>query len=106
MKLCRRHKIEGSIWKYRVPSLWLRYIGERRTIFAKAYGRKVRCCGEHVGEHIGNHGKMKKKSSPSPPPPKHKMGQKYGNLECMVGPSRWLDEISFPKRVVTIFGLG
>jgi hypothetical protein len=30
------------------------YIGERRTKFAKAYGKKVRCYGEHVGEHIGN----------------------------------------------------
>jgi hypothetical protein len=30
------------------------YIGERRTKFVKAYGIKVRCYGEHVGEHIGN----------------------------------------------------
>jgi hypothetical protein len=30
------------------------YIGERRTKFAKAYWIKVRCYGEHVGEHIGN----------------------------------------------------
>jgi hypothetical protein len=29
-------------------------IGERRTTFAQAYGIKVRCYGEHVGEHIGN----------------------------------------------------
>jgi len=27
---------------------------ERRTTFAKAYGIKARCYGEHVGEHIGN----------------------------------------------------
>jgi hypothetical protein len=27
-----------------------------RTTFAKAYGIKVRCYGEHVGEHIENLG--------------------------------------------------
>jgi hypothetical protein len=43
-----------SVLKYRVPSLWPSYIGERRTTFAKAYGIKVNCYGEHVGEHIGN----------------------------------------------------
>jgi hypothetical protein len=53
MKLWRLPKIEGSILKYRIPALWLSYVGERRT-FAKAYGIKVRCYGEHVGEHIGN----------------------------------------------------
>jgi hypothetical protein len=47
-------KIEGSILKWRVPALWPIYIGERRTTFVKAYGIKVRCYGEHVGEHIEN----------------------------------------------------
>jgi hypothetical protein len=41
-------------FEYRVHPLWPTYIGERRTTFAKAYGIKVRCYGEHVGEHIGN----------------------------------------------------
>jgi hypothetical protein len=49
----------------KVPALWPSYIGERRTTFTKAYGIKVRYYGEHVGEHIGNQGKMKK--NPSPP---------------------------------------
>jgi len=31
-------------------------IGERRRTFANAYGIKVRYCGEHVGEYIGNLG--------------------------------------------------
>jgi hypothetical protein len=53
-KLCRVHEIEGSILKYGVPSFWLIHIGERRTIFVKAYGIEVRCYGEHVGELIGN----------------------------------------------------
>jgi hypothetical protein len=35
-------------------------IGERSTAFAKAYGIKVRCYGEHVGEHIWNQATMKK----------------------------------------------
>ncbi len=33
-------------------------LGERRTIFAKAYGIKVSCYGDHVGEYIGNLGNI------------------------------------------------
>jgi hypothetical protein len=58
MKLWRL--IEDSILKYRVPPLWPTYIGERKTTFAKAYEIKVRCYGEHVGEHIGNLGNIGK----------------------------------------------
>jgi len=54
MKLWKLPKMEGSILKYRFLLLWPTYIGERRTTFAKAYGIKVRCYGENVGEHIGN----------------------------------------------------
>jgi len=54
MKQCRLSNAEGFFFKYRVPHIWPMYIGERRTTFAKAYGIKVRCYGEHVGEHIGN----------------------------------------------------
>jgi len=54
LKLWRLPKIEDSILKYRVPPFWPIYSRERRTTFAKAYGIKVRCCEEHVGEHIGN----------------------------------------------------
>jgi hypothetical protein len=39
-----------------------------RTTFAKAYGIKVRYYGEHVEEHIGNQGKMEKKSFHPPQP--------------------------------------
>jgi hypothetical protein len=53
-KLQRLPKIEGSILKYRVPPLWPTSPGERRTTFAKAYGIKMRCYGEHVGEHMKN----------------------------------------------------
>jgi hypothetical protein len=53
-KLGRLPKIEGSILKCRVLPLWPTYIGERRTTFVKKYGIKVRCYGEHVGEHIEN----------------------------------------------------
>jgi hypothetical protein len=48
------HKTNGSTLKPIVHSLWPTYIGERRTRFAKAYGIKVRCYGEHFGEHIEN----------------------------------------------------
>jgi len=47
--LWRLPKIEGSILNYRVPPLWLTYISERRTTFAKAYGTKVRCYVKSVG---------------------------------------------------------
>jgi hypothetical protein len=57
MKLLRLPKVEVSIVKYRVPPpLAHQNIGERRKTFANAYGIKMRCCGEHVGEHIGNLG--------------------------------------------------
>jgi hypothetical protein len=46
--------VDGSILKYRVPPPWPTYIGDKRKTFAKAYGIKVRCYGEHFGEHIGN----------------------------------------------------
>jgi len=58
MKAWRLSKLEGSILKYRVDPLWRTYIGERRTTFAKTYGKKVRCYEKHVGEHIGNLGNM------------------------------------------------
>jgi hypothetical protein len=53
-KLWRLPKIKGPILKYRNPSLWFIYVGESMTTFAKAYGIKVKCYGEHVGEHIEN----------------------------------------------------
>jgi hypothetical protein len=31
------------------------YIGERRTTFAKSYGIKVRCYGEHIGNLMRTH---------------------------------------------------
>jgi len=58
MKLWMLPKTEGSILKYRVPPLWLTYIAERRTTFAKACGIKMRCYGEHVGKHIENLGNI------------------------------------------------
>ncbi len=42
---------------------WATYIGERKTTFAKAYGIKLRCYGEHVGEHIGNLGNILRTNS-------------------------------------------
>jgi hypothetical protein len=46
-------QIEGSILKYRVPPLWSTYISKRRKTSAKAYGIKVRCHGENVGDIVG-----------------------------------------------------
>jgi hypothetical protein len=51
-KLWRLSKIEGPILKYRVPPVLPTYVGERRTIFAKALAIKVRCYWELFGEHV------------------------------------------------------
>jgi hypothetical protein len=53
-KLWKLPKIKGFIFKYRVSPLGPMYKGEGTTTFAKAYGIKVRCYGEHVGEHTRN----------------------------------------------------
>jgi len=53
MKLLSLPNTEGYILKYIVAPLWPTYIGERRITFAKAYGIKVRCYGEHVGDIFG-----------------------------------------------------
>jgi hypothetical protein len=42
------------ILKYTVQTLWPSYIGKRRTTFGTAYGIKMSCYGEHLGEHIEN----------------------------------------------------
>jgi hypothetical protein len=113
-KLWRLLKVEGSIFNYRVPPFWRTYVGERRTTFAKSYGIKVRCYGEHVGEHIGNlmgthwvlignvvgtHWEPEKneKKNPSPPPhPNIEGKKKQGNLSAYLD---WVHEISLTKRV-------
>jgi hypothetical protein len=52
---------------------------------------------------MGNQGKMKKIFL-TPACPKHKR-KKARHLECMLGPSHWLHDISLPKEFGTIFGL-
>jgi len=114
-KIWRLQKIEDIILKYKIPPLWPTYIAERKTRFAKTYGIKVRCYGEHVEEHNGNlknlmkshwklernivktHWEPRKNEKKSFPPELKK--KKARHLECMLGPSHWLHEISPPKRV-------
>jgi hypothetical protein len=83
MKLWRLPKTEASNLKYRVPSLWPPYLGERRTTFAKAYGIKVRCYGE------------------LPPPPAEKE-KKQGTLSACLGLPIGYMKFLFPKEFVTI----
>jgi len=67
----------------------------------------VRTCWGTHWELIGNivrtywePGKMgKQKKSFLHPPPQNFKGKKARHLECMLGPSNWLHEISLPKRV-------
>ncbi len=47
---------KDSIWKCSHRFLRPRYIGKRRTTFAKAYGRKVRYYWKLFGEHVRNLG--------------------------------------------------
>jgi hypothetical protein len=89
-----------------------RNIGERRKTFANAYGIKMRCCGKHVEEHIGNLGNIVgsqwepgKNEKKSFHPPNLK-GKKARQLECMLGLSHWLHEICLPKRVCHHFWPG
>jgi hypothetical protein len=34
--------------------IWLKYTAQRKTTFAKAYGMKVRCYWEHIGNKREN----------------------------------------------------
>jgi hypothetical protein len=122
-KLWRLPKTEGSILKYKVPPLWPSYIGERRTTCAKAYGIKVRCYGEHVGEQIvnlrnilktcgnplrlkrnivGTHWEPRKnEKNPCLPAttPQNLKGKEPRHHECMLGPSHWLHAKKNSNRV-------
>jgi hypothetical protein len=103
--------------KCRIPSFWPRYIGERRTTFAKAYGIKVRCYGEHVGElgeHIGNlkgnivrtHWEPEKNEKKIPAlTPKVKRQKKQGTLSACLGLPIGCMKFLFPKEFLAIFGL-
>jgi hypothetical protein len=58
-------------------------------------------------EHNGNTLGTREKKFPPPPALPNIKGKKARHLECMLGPSHWLHEISLPKKeFVTIFGLG
>ncbi len=97
--------------KYRVPPLWPTYIGGMEdNNFAKAYEVKVMCYGEHVGEHIENlmrtHWELGENDAPPLPPTPKLKWKKARHLECMLGPSHWLREISLPKRVCHHFWPG
>jgi hypothetical protein len=59
---------------------------------------------EHNENTLGT--KVKFKKNPPPPPPPNLKGKKTMHLECMLGPSHWLHEISLPKRVCHHFWHG
>jgi hypothetical protein len=119
-KVWRLPKIPGSILKYRVPPLWPTYIGGRTT-FAKAYGMKVTCYGEHVGEHIGNLGNIlgiqrkhggntletwENEIKSFPHLQKNLKGKKQGTLSTCLGLPIGCMNFFFHKEFITIFGLG
>jgi hypothetical protein len=54
LKLWRLSKTEDSMERWRVPSLWPYYIGEKGRILGKHMGLKQVAIGNTLGEHIGN----------------------------------------------------
>jgi hypothetical protein len=94
MKLWKFPEIEGYFLK-NSPPLWPTYIGKKRTTFAKACGIKLRCHGEHVGEHIKN-------PLRSPPCQNLKDKKSRACLGLPIGCMTFL----FPDQLVTILGLG
>jgi len=77
----------------------------------------MRCYGEHVEEHIGNLGNILRthwelignlsgttENEKNPQLPLKRGKKKH--LECMLGPSGWLHETSYSKRICHNFWLG
>jgi len=48
---CKPKKDIGSMLRLLI---WFKYTAERKTTFAKAYGMKVRCYWEHIGNKREN----------------------------------------------------
>jgi hypothetical protein len=57
---------------------------------------------EHSANTLGRREKWKE----TPHPPQNKKGKKWRHLECMLGPSHWLHEISLSQRLGHHFWLG
>jgi hypothetical protein len=64
-----------------------------REHFGENIGNQLGTWREHSANTLGSPEKWKK----NPPPPTQK--EKKQGLECMLGPSHWLHEISLPKRL-------
>ncbi len=116
-KLWRLPKLKGSILKIRVPPLLPTY-----KTFVQAYGIKVRCYEEHVGEPIGNlrnilrthwelngniHQEPRKIEKTILHTPKLKRKKRKTPWWHALGlPIGCCIKFLFPKELVTIFGLG
>jgi hypothetical protein len=55
------------------------------------------------GNPKGTHWEKIKNKNPAPPP--NLKGKKARHIDCMLGPSHWLQEILFPKEFISIFAL-
>jgi len=97
LKLWTLPKIEDSMERRNVYTLWPSYISEKGRTLGKTYGIKVRCywehpwgIEEHIGnpgtwrEHVGNKGKMKKILAPPPPNTQNLKEKKSRHFECML----------------------
>jgi hypothetical protein len=103
------------IWKHGMPRLWPTYIGEGGGFWAKHMGLNRSVIGNTIGEHIwnlwnklrtwrehvGNKGKMKKKSHTPNLKEKNKADFEW-MLNLPIGFMKFL----FPKLFITIFGMG
>jgi len=92
--------------KYRIPCVWPIYTCERRTTFAKEYGIKVRCYGEHVGQHNGNLRNLIGTHWEFSGMGQNLNGEKARHLQYILGEAIGCMKFLFPKEFVTIFGLG
>jgi hypothetical protein len=114
----RPPNLKGIKTRHLGPSHWLK--GKQILLLPQIkLAWKVQCPDGHWTVHYPHQIQLEKKTSPPtnweaaknekkspPPPPQNIKGKKALHLECMLGPSHWLHEISLPKYLVTIFGPG
>ncbi len=78
--------------------LWRTCWGTHRG-FGEDIGSLMGTHWEPKGDLIGTHWEPRKNEKNLSPLPQNLKGKKTRYFECMIGPSHWLHEIYFPKKV-------